>query len=55
MPLRELFEFDAYRLDTEDRLPLRDGVPLPLDPKVLETLLRWIRHLGGGCSGRAVR
>ncbi len=46
MSIRELFEFDPYRLDAAERLLLRDGVPVPLEPKVFETLLVLIRHGG---------
>ena len=46
MSLRELFEFDSYRLDPAERLLLRDGVAVPLEPKVFETLVVLIR--GGG-------
>ena len=46
MSIRELFEFDSYRLDAAERLLLRDGVPVPLEPKVFETLLVLIRHGG---------
>ena len=43
-PLRERFEFGAFRLDAAEHLLLRDGEPVPLEPKVLETLLVLIRH-----------
>lgn len=46
MSVKELFEFDSYRLDAAERLLLRDGVPVPLEPKVFETLLVLIRHGG---------
>ncbi|HEY9503440.1 MAG TPA: winged helix-turn-helix domain-containing protein, partial [Pyrinomonadaceae bacterium] len=46
MSIRELFEFDSYRLDAAERLLLRDSVPVPLEPKVFETLLVLIRHGG---------
>ena len=36
---RELFEFDAFRLDARERRLLRHGEPVPLEPKVFETLL----------------
>jgi eukaryotic-like serine/threonine-protein kinase len=45
-PNRERFEFDAFRLDAEEHLLLRDGKPVPLEPKVFETLLVLIRHDG---------
>ena len=46
MSIRELFEFDSYRVDPAERLLLRDGVHIPLEPKVFETLLVLIRHRG---------
>ncbi|MEO8259109.1 MAG: winged helix-turn-helix domain-containing protein [Acidobacteriota bacterium] len=42
----ERFEFGAFRLDAAERLLLRDGEPVPLEPKVLETLLVLIRNDG---------
>ena len=41
---RELFEFDGFHLDAAEHLLLRDGEPVPLEPKVFETLLVLIRH-----------
>jgi TolB-like protein/DNA-binding winged helix-turn-helix (wHTH) protein/Tfp pilus assembly protein PilF len=46
LSIKELFEFDSYRLDAAERLLLRDGVPVPLEPKVFETLLVLIRRGG---------
>jgi predicted ATPase/DNA-binding winged helix-turn-helix (wHTH) protein len=43
-PNSERFEFDAFRLDAAEHLLLRDGEPVPLEPKVFETLLVLIRH-----------
>jgi non-specific serine/threonine protein kinase len=43
-PNRERFEFGAFRLDAAEHLLLRDGEPVPLEPKVFETLLVLIRH-----------
>ena len=43
---KELFEFDSFRLDPAERLLLRDGEPVSLEPKVFETLLVLIRHSG---------
>ncbi len=48
---KELFEFDSFRLDPAERLLLRDGEPVPLEPKVFETLLVLIRH-GRGLVGK---
>ena len=50
-PDNELFEFDSFRLDPAERLLLRDGKPVPLEPKVFETLLVLIRH-GGRLVGK---
>ena len=50
-PDKELFEFDSFRLDPAEYLPLRNGEPVPLEPKVLETLLVLIRH-GGRLVGK---
>ena len=41
---RELFEFDAFCLDALERRLLRHGEPVPLEPKVFETLLVLVRH-----------
>ena len=41
---RELFEFDAFRLDALERRLLRHGEPVQLEPKVFETLLVLVRH-----------
>ena len=46
MSISDLFEFDSYRLDATERLLLRDGVPVPLEPKVFETLVVLIRYGG---------
>ena len=49
-PDKELFEFDSFRLDPAEHLLLRDGEPVPLEPKVFETLLVLIRR--GGLVGK---
>jgi TolB-like protein/DNA-binding winged helix-turn-helix (wHTH) protein len=38
------FEFGPFRLDADKRLLLRDGVPVALAPKTLETLLALVEH-----------
>lgn len=43
---RERFEFGAFHIDAAEHLLLRDGEPVPLEPKVFETLLVLIRHDG---------
>jgi TolB-like protein/DNA-binding winged helix-turn-helix (wHTH) protein/Flp pilus assembly protein TadD len=44
LPDKELFEFDSFRVDPAEHLLLRDGEPVPLEPKVFETLLVLIRQ-----------
>jgi TolB-like protein/DNA-binding winged helix-turn-helix (wHTH) protein/Tfp pilus assembly protein PilF len=41
-PLQPSYEFGPFLLDTGKRLLLRNGEPVPLSPKVLETLLALI-------------
>ena len=41
-----VYEFGPYRVDSEDRLLLRDGKPIPLPPKVTDTLLLLLDHAG---------
>jgi Tol biopolymer transport system component/DNA-binding winged helix-turn-helix (wHTH) protein len=50
-PDNELFEFGSFRVDLAERLLLRDGERVPLEPKVFETLLVLIRH-GGRLVGK---
>jgi DNA-binding winged helix-turn-helix (wHTH) protein len=33
------YDFDRFRLDAAERVLLRDGIPVPLTPKAVETLL----------------
>ncbi|MFM9904761.1 MAG: winged helix-turn-helix domain-containing tetratricopeptide repeat protein [Pyrinomonadaceae bacterium] len=40
------YEFEDYKLLTEERLLMRDGRPVSLKPKVLETLLALVRSRG---------
>lgn len=40
------YQFDAFELDPVRRLLLRDGKPIALKPKVLETLLVLVRNSG---------
>ncbi len=46
-PQRSIYEFDDFRIDAAKRL-LTKGVdePLPLTPKVFDTLLYLVRHNG---------
>ncbi len=41
-----LFEFGPFRIDTANRLLLRDGKPIALKPKVVDTLLVLIENRG---------
>jgi DNA-binding winged helix-turn-helix (wHTH) protein/TolB-like protein/tetratricopeptide (TPR) repeat protein len=43
---KHLYEFGEFRLDTAERLLLRDGEPVSLPPKVFDTLVVLIRHSG---------
>ena len=36
---KDLFEFGPYRLDARQRLLLRDGQPVPVQPKAFDILL----------------
>ena len=44
--LQHLYEFGPYRLDTAERLLLRDGEPVPLTPKAFETLVALVQRSG---------
>ena len=46
-PVGESYEFGPFRIDVANRLVLRDGTPLPLTPKAVETLLALVRRDGG--------
>jgi DNA-binding winged helix-turn-helix (wHTH) protein/Tfp pilus assembly protein PilF len=41
-----VYEFGGFRLDSAKRLLMRDGEPVPLTPKVFETLLHLVEHKG---------
>src|SRR5262245_9191162 len=41
-----IYEFSPYRLETAERLLLRDGKPVALTPKAFETLLVLVRRSG---------
>lgn len=46
-PPSQAFEFGEFRLDPERRLlQRRDGTPMPLTPRVFETLLYLVQHSG---------
>jgi DNA-binding winged helix-turn-helix (wHTH) protein/TolB-like protein/Tfp pilus assembly protein PilF len=42
----DLYEFGPFQIDTENRLLFRDGEPVPLKPKVVETLLLLVENSG---------
>ena len=43
---RHFYAFGPFRLDPEERLLLRDGRPVPLAPKVTETLFLLVQNAG---------
>src|SRR5213078_4611093 len=43
---KELFEFGQFTLDAHERRLLRNGQPVPLKPKVIETLLVLVENCG---------
>src|SRR5436853_785208 len=43
---KHFFEFGPFRLDTSERILLRDGQPVPLTPKALQTLLVLVESSG---------
>ena len=43
-PSKPFYEFGPFSLDAGKRLLLRNGEPVPLAPKVLETLLALVQH-----------
>ena len=42
--VKELYEFDPFRVDPEKEILLRDGEPVPLTPKTFQILLVLVRH-----------
>jgi DNA-binding winged helix-turn-helix (wHTH) protein/TolB-like protein len=42
----QFYEFGPFRIDTAERLLLRDGVVVPLTPKVFDTLLALVQNGG---------
>ncbi|HEX8846068.1 MAG TPA: winged helix-turn-helix domain-containing protein [Pyrinomonadaceae bacterium] len=42
----QVYEFGRFRLDAKDHLLLREGKPVPLTPKVFETLLVLVQNRG---------
>lgn len=45
-PANHLYEFGPYRLDPQESVLLREGHPVPLAPKVLQTLFILVRRHG---------
>jgi DNA-binding winged helix-turn-helix (wHTH) protein/tetratricopeptide (TPR) repeat protein len=43
-PDSHIYEFDDFRLDAVQRVLLRRGEPLPLTPRVFDTLLYFVQH-----------
>lgn len=43
---KHFYEFGSFRLDTAERVLLRDGQPVPLTPKALQTLLVLVESSG---------
>lgn len=43
---RHFYEFDSFRLDETERVLLRGGEPVPLSPKLFDTLLALVRNSG---------
>ena len=41
---KRVYEFGSFRLDAEERLLVRDGTPLPLTPKLFDTLLLLVEN-----------
>lgn len=41
-----IYEFEDFRLDAAERVLLRNGEPLPLTPRVFDTLMYFVRHHG---------
>src|SRR5881392_3250376 len=44
VPPGHVYEFGEFHLDAAKRLLWRDGVPVPLTPRVFETLLYLVEH-----------
>src|SRR5579859_5170776 len=43
---KHIFEFGSFRLDTEEKVLMRDGQAVPIPPKDLETLLVLVERAG---------
>jgi DNA-binding winged helix-turn-helix (wHTH) protein/TolB-like protein/Tfp pilus assembly protein PilF len=45
-PVKQFYDLGPFRIDVANRLLLRDGEPLPLTPKAVDTLLALVQHSG---------
>jgi len=45
-PQKHFYEFERFRIDPDERVLLRDGVPVTLPPKVFDTLLALVQRHG---------
>jgi TolB-like protein/DNA-binding winged helix-turn-helix (wHTH) protein/tetratricopeptide (TPR) repeat protein len=43
---KHLYAFESFRLDPQERLLLRDGQPVPLPPRVFDTLVLLVQNSG---------
>jgi len=43
---KHFYDFDRFRIDSEKRVLLRDGCPIPITPKIFDTLLVLVRNRG---------
>ncbi len=44
--VKHFYEFDSFRVDPEEQVLFRDGEPVPLSPKIFDTLLVLVRESG---------
>jgi eukaryotic-like serine/threonine-protein kinase len=44
--IKNFYVFGPFRIDPEERVLVRDGIPIPLGPKVFETLLLLVKNAG---------
>ncbi len=49
-PLAQFYEFGPFCVDASQRLLARDGIPVPLTPKVFDTLLHLLQRSGTALS-----
>jgi Tol biopolymer transport system component/DNA-binding winged helix-turn-helix (wHTH) protein len=46
LTLKHIYKFDSFVLDVDEQVLLRDGLMVPLTPKVYETLVLLVKHQG---------